>query len=63
VKASDFVGLTKKRAQDKAEANNMIFRHRTADGATYLGDPSDPGRTDRVCVDTVGVKVVSAEIT
>jgi hypothetical protein len=63
VKASDFVGLTKKAAQDKAEARNMVFRHRTANGEKYLGDPSDPGRDDRVCVDTVDGKVTAAEIT
>ena len=63
MKASDFVGLTKKAAQDKAERANLIFRHVSADGESYLGAPSDPGRADRVCVETVKGMVTGAEIT
>lgn len=63
MKASEFVGLTKKAAQDKAERANLIFRHVSADGESYLGAPSDPGRDDRVCIETVNGKVTSAEIT
>lgn len=62
MKASDFVGLDKKAAQNKAEAKNMIFRLVAKDGETFLGDPSDPGRNDRVCCTIVDGTVVSAEI-
>lgn len=59
----DFLGLTKKAAQDRAEGRNMVFRLVSKDGEKFLGAPSDPGRNDRVCVEIVNGVVVSAEIT
>ncbi len=49
MKTSDFVGLTKKRAQDLAEASNLIFRLVEIDGTKFLGLPEDTV-VDRVCI-------------
>lgn len=49
-RTSDYVGLTKKGAQNKAEANNLIFRLIRVDGETFLSYPDDT-RDDRVCVE------------
>lgn len=59
--AEDFVGLTKKGAQNKAESDNLIFRLVKLDGEDYLGLPEDK-RTDRVCVEIENGKVVKATI-
>jgi hypothetical protein len=45
-----FIGLTKKRAQDKAEVLNLIFRLIRIDNESYLDYPSDK-RDDRICVE------------
>jgi len=45
----DFIGLTKKGAQNLAEAKNLIFRLVSVDGENYLGLPEDT-ISDRVCV-------------
>lgn len=50
VTASQFVGLSKKRAQDLAEAKNMVFRLIRVDGEGFFAYPDD-SRTDRVCVE------------
>lgn len=47
---SDFIGLTKKGAQQKAEQLNLIFRLISVDGNPMFSYPSDT-RTDRVCVE------------
>lgn len=56
-----FIGLSKKRAQNLAEFKNLIFRLVSLDGERYLGEPEDV-RNDRVCVEVVDEKVVKAEI-
>jgi hypothetical protein len=45
---NDYVGLTKKAAQDKAERQNLIFRLIRVDAEAYLSYPEDL-RTDRIC--------------
>jgi hypothetical protein len=59
--AKDFEGLTKKGAQNKAEAENLIFRLIKVDGAEFLAYPEDT-RTDRICIEIEGGKVVKATI-
>lgn len=59
--AEDFVGMTKKGAQNKAEADNLIFRLVKLDGEDYLGVPDDE-RLDRICVEIENGKVVKATI-
>ena len=51
----DYIGLTKKRAQDKAEADNLIFRLLKIDNEDFFSFPTDK-RTDRICIEiTKGV--------
>lgn len=50
LKSEDFLGLTKKGAQDKAEAKNLIFRLIRKDGENFFSYPNDT-RADRVCVE------------
>jgi hypothetical protein len=59
--AENFIGLSKKRAQDLAEAKNMIFRLISVDGETFFGPPTDT-RDDRVCVEIEKAQVVNAYI-
>jgi len=61
VKADDFLGKSKKGAQDYAELKNMIFRLISIDGEPFFSLPEDI-RIDRVCVDIVNGKVVKASI-
>ena len=60
--ASDFLGLSKRSAQDKAEQLNLIFRLVSVDGVDYLGLPTDDVRTDRICVVLFGGVVTQATI-
>jgi hypothetical protein len=60
-KAEDYVGMTKKDAQNKAEADNLVFRLVSVDGETFLGLPEDV-REDRVCVVIKNGKVEEATI-
>jgi hypothetical protein len=46
----EYIGLTKKAAQDKAERQNLIFRLIRVDAEMYLSYPEDL-REDRVCVE------------
>lgn len=55
----EFVGMTKKRAQDLAEFKNLIFRLISVDGDPFLAYPEDE-RTDRVCVEIENGKVSKA---
>jgi hypothetical protein len=48
--ANDFLGLTKKRAQDKAEALNLVFRLIRIDGEEFLPYPEETF-LDRICVE------------
>jgi hypothetical protein len=59
--ADQFIGLTKKRAQDFAESKNMIFRLISIDGEPFFSYPEDV-RQDRVCVEIVSSLVVKASI-
>jgi hypothetical protein len=47
MEAEKFVNLSKKRAQDLAEANYMIFRLISVDGEPFFSYPEDI-RTDRI---------------
>jgi len=58
---TDFIGMTKKRAQDVAELENLIFRLISIDGDPFLSYPEDE-RTDRVCVEIEDGKVSKATI-
>lgn len=50
MKIEDFLGLSKKSAQDKAEAKNLIFRLIRVDGDNFFSYPADK-REDRICVE------------
>ena len=56
MKQEDFIGLTKKMAQDKAEGRNMIFRLIRVDKNSFFDYPADE-RTDRVCIEIDNGKV------
>lgn len=56
-----FVGLSKKGAQDLAEAKGLIFRLVSMNGETYLGYPEDT-RTDRICCELADSKVTKATL-
>lgn len=63
--ASDFLGLTKKGAQNLAEARNMIFRLIRIDAEHYYKYPKDvpeETRTDRICVEIDDGKVSKATL-
>jgi hypothetical protein len=45
-----FLGLTKKQAQNKAEARNFIFRLIRVDTENFFDYPTDE-RADRVCIE------------
>lgn len=49
VSADKFIGLTKKRTQDLAEAKSLIFRLISIDGEAYFSYPEDDCK-DRVCI-------------
>jgi hypothetical protein len=61
MKSEDFLGLTKKGAQDKAEAKNFIFRLIRKDDQTFFSYPSDV-RADRICVEIDKGAVTKATI-
>lgn len=61
MKAEDFVGLTKKTAQNKAEECNYIFRLIRIDNEPFLSWPEDV-RTDRLCVEIDNGKVTTAVV-
>jgi hypothetical protein len=50
MKVEDFLGLSKKGAQDKAESRNLIFRLIRVDGDNFFSYPEDK-REDRICVE------------
>ena len=47
---SQFIGLSKKHAQDLAEAKNMLFRLIRSDDEDFFSYPMDE-RQDRICVE------------
>jgi len=59
--ADDFIGLGKKKAQDVAEYNSLIFRLVSVDGEEMLGYPTDTN-AERICVEIESGKVVRASI-
>lgn len=61
VKASDFLGLSKKKAQDKAEAKSLIFRLIRVGEEHFFPYPDDV-RTDRLCVEIDNLIVTKASI-
>ncbi len=61
MQANDFLGMTKKGAQNKAEESNLIFRLIRIDSEPFLPYPEDT-RTDRLCVEIDDGKVTKATI-
>lgn len=59
--AQEFLGLSKKQGQDKAEGKNMIFRLIRIDTENYFTYP-DEQRTDRVCVEIDSGKITIATV-
>jgi hypothetical protein len=57
MKSEDYLGLTKKAAQNKAEQQNLIFRLIRINDKSYFDYPEDT-RSDRVCVEIDHDKVV-----
>lgn len=57
--ATQFIGLTKKRAQDLAEVKNLVFRLIRVDKEAYFSYPSDH-MNDRVCVEIDNAVVTKA---
>jgi hypothetical protein len=62
MKAEDFIGVSKFKAHDLAEANSLVYRLVSVDGAIFLGYPTDEPRTDRICVEIENGVVVKATI-
>ena len=61
MKAENYIGLTKKSAQDKCEARNIIFRLIRVDDKSFFDYPEDV-RADRICVEIENGLVVKATI-
>jgi len=61
MKVEDFLGLSKKRAQDLAESKNLIFRLIKIDDENFLSYPEDV-RDDRLCVEIEKGQVKKASI-
>jgi hypothetical protein len=59
--ATQFLGMSKKKAQDTAEAKYLIFRLISVDGEPFLPYPEDK-REDRLCVEIANQQVVKASI-
>lgn len=61
MKPEEFLGLTKKAAQDKAEAKNYIFRLVSIDGDKFFGYPEEGNVcAERVCIEIEKGKVSKA---
>lgn len=58
---NDFIGHTKKSAQNLAESENLIFRLIKVDEQDFLSYPEDR-RDDRICIEIVNGKVAKATI-
>lgn len=60
--ATEYLGLSKKSAQDNAERKNLIFRLIRIDAEAFLPYPApDDNRDDRVCVELDAGRVTKAE--
>lgn len=60
--ADQYLGLSKKKGQDKAENNNLIFRLIRKDQESFLDYPTDGSRTDRICVEIDSGEITKAVI-
>ena len=60
-KSSEYIGMGKRQAQNRAELDNFIFRLIRVDGESFLPYPDDT-RNDRLCVEIDGGKVTKAVI-
>ena len=56
-----YIGLGKRRAQNLAEADNLVFRLVSSNGEVILGRPDDV-QPDRLCVVIEGDQVKEAWI-
>lgn len=61
MKAEEFLGLSKKSAQDKAEAKSLVFRLIRVDAEDFFSYPEEK-RDDRVCVEIDKGKVTKVSI-
>jgi len=61
VNAQDYVGLSKKSAQNLSEKQGLIFRLIKVDNEEYFTYPEDK-RDDRICVEIESNKVIKASI-
>jgi hypothetical protein len=59
--AANYVGMTKKGAQNKAEMEGLIFRLIRIDDTPFLPYPDDV-RADRLCVELDNGEVTKASI-
>jgi hypothetical protein len=63
VNAEQFIGMSKKRAQDVAEFQSLVFRLVSVDGEKFLGYPEEAEpRTDRICIEIENGAVVKATV-
>ncbi len=58
---NDFIGLSKKSAQNLAERRNLIFRLIRVDSDIFFQYPED-NREDRICVEIDNGKVSKAVV-
>ena len=61
MKAEDFLGMSKKTAQDTAEKKSLIFRLISVDGEPFFSYPEDT-RTDRLCIEIERGQITKAVI-
>ncbi len=61
MQTDEFLGMTKKGAQNKAEENNLVFRLIRIDVQKFYEYPEDT-RTDRICIEIDNGKVTKATI-
>lgn len=60
MKEEQYMGLSKKSAQNLAEAQNLLFRLISIDDEPFMDYPSDV-RNDRICVEIKSGKVVKVK--
>lgn len=61
ITTDEFIGLTKKQAQDKAESKNLIFRLIKINGRDFFDYPEET-RTDRICIEIENDRVSKATL-
>lgn len=62
VTTTDFIGLSKKAAQNLSEKSNLIFRLIKVDGEDFFSEPTDKVN-DRICIWIDNGKVTKAVFT